>query len=73
MQLMLDAGDAVIFDSRLLHAGSANRSGERRPILYYVYGKSWYTKEVHRKICVDAGVADGDAYPEKLFKVRGDG
>ena len=72
VQLTLNAGDAVIFDARLLHAGSANRSTARRPILYFVYGRSWYTTGLHRKICEDSGIAEPGAYPEKLFKVRGD-
>lgn len=36
------AGSAVLFDYRTFHAGGANRSEERRPILYRVYGRPWF-------------------------------
>ena len=39
------AGDAIIFDYRVFHAGAANRSMARRPILYFVYARSWFTDE----------------------------
>lgn len=36
------AGDAIIFDYRLFHAGGANASASRRPVLYFVYGRPWF-------------------------------
>ena len=40
--LHASAGDAILFDYRLFHAGGANRSCVRRPILYYVYARPWF-------------------------------
>ena len=40
--LELRAGDAVIFDYRLFHAGGANKSRCRRPILYLIFAKPWF-------------------------------
>jgi ectoine hydroxylase-related dioxygenase (phytanoyl-CoA dioxygenase family) len=34
---LLDSGDAIIFDSRLLHCGSANESEARRVIFYFSF------------------------------------
>merc|ERR1712008_660825 len=33
----LSAGDAVIYDSRILHAGGANRSNQTRALLYVTF------------------------------------
>jgi ectoine hydroxylase-related dioxygenase (phytanoyl-CoA dioxygenase family) len=38
----LAAGDAILFDYRLWHAGGANRTEERRPILYHIYARPWF-------------------------------
>lgn len=38
----LEAGDAVMFDSRIGHGGMANRSEAPRPILYCTYQRAWY-------------------------------
>ena len=38
----VSAGDAILFDYRLFHAGGANHSTERRPILYLIYARSWF-------------------------------
>jgi hypothetical protein len=38
----LDAGDAILFDSRITHGGMANRSDTLRPILYCTYHRAWY-------------------------------
>mmetsp|Transcript_44044 Transcript_44044/g.138824 ORF Transcript_44044/g.138824 Transcript_44044/m.138824 type:complete len:318 (+) Transcript_44044:89-1042(+) len=45
--LEADAGDAILFDYRLFHAGGANRSAARRPIQYFVYARPWYSDEVN--------------------------
>ena len=37
-----EPGDAILFDSRILHGGQANRSGSPRPILYCTYHRTWY-------------------------------
>ena len=60
------AGDALIFDVRVLHRGLANESGTPRPVLYATMGASWYRDvtnwpEVVRKFfsgLTDAGVMD---------------
>lgn len=36
------AGDGLLMDYRLIHAGSANRSAAPRPILYMVYYRPWF-------------------------------
>lgn len=38
----LDAGDAILFDSRISHGGMANHSGAPRPIVYCTYHRAWY-------------------------------
>lgn len=35
-------GGALLLDYRLLHQGTANRSNEPRPMLYFVYHRSWF-------------------------------
>ncbi len=37
-----EPGDAILFDSRILHGGQANRSDTPRPILYCTYHRAWY-------------------------------
>jgi len=37
------AGDAVLFDYRVLHRGGANSSSEERPLLYFTYARPWFT------------------------------
>ena len=46
VRLEADAGSAILFDYRTFHAGGANRSDRPRPILYFVYARSWY-RDVH--------------------------
>ena len=41
-RLMLPAGDAILFDYRLFHAGGANQSARRRPMLYLIYARPWF-------------------------------
>lgn len=38
----LNLGDAYLFDYRLAHAGTPNRSSQRRPLIYLVYARTWY-------------------------------
>ena len=42
VQLELLAGSAVLFDYRLFHNGEANKSAVRRPLLCFVYARSWW-------------------------------
>ena len=62
--LDVDAGDAVIFDSRTQHAGGANRSQRARPILYLVFARPWFDEAMHRRLVGGAGGGDG---VERLF------
>ena len=62
--LDVDAGDAVIFDSRTQHAGGANRSKHARPILYLVFARPWFDEKLHRRLVGGAGGGDG---AERLF------
>ncbi len=39
---VVDPGDYLFFDLRLLHAGTANRSAHPRPILYNLYSRAWF-------------------------------
>lgn len=40
---LLEAGDALIFDYRVLHRGRANVSDVDRPVLVMTFAKSWFT------------------------------
>ena len=42
VRLMLPAGDAILFDYRTFHAGGANMSKHRRPMLYLIYARPWF-------------------------------
>ena len=57
--LDVDAGDAIIFDSRTQHAGGANRSKHARPILYLVFARPWFDEKLHRRLVGGAGGGDG--------------
>ena len=38
------AGDAILFDYRVLHRGLANTTEDiARPLLYFTYGRAWFT------------------------------
>ena len=67
-----DAGDALCFDVRVRHAGGANRSDTRRPLLYLVFAQKWYTEDVHRRLLEDGGFAQPGARAAPLFPVRGE-
>ena len=60
-------GDAFIFNNRVRHAGSANTSGSRRPLLYLVYGRDWYTEDLHRQLLEDGGFAEPGGRVESLY------
>ena len=70
--LAVDKGDAIVFDVRCQHAGSANRSASRRPLLYFVYGRSWYDEAEHRRLCEELGFVERGARAEPLFPVIGE-
>ena len=64
--LNVAAGDAIVFNVRVRHAGSANTSDARRPLLYIVYGREWYTTDLHTKLLEDGGFAEPGARAEPL-------
>jgi hypothetical protein len=64
--LHVAAGDAIIFNNRVRHAGSANTSGSRRPLLYLVFGRDWYTEDLHRQLLEDGGFAEPGGRVEPL-------
>ena len=64
--LDVDAGDAIVFDSRTQHAGGANRSGAARPILYLVFARPWFDEAMHRRLVVGGDGGGGDG-AERLF------
>ena len=39
---LLNVGDILIFDYRLLHRGSANRSNQNRPMLVLAFSQAWF-------------------------------
>ena len=57
--LDVDAGDAILFDSRTQHAGGANRSQRARPVLYLVFARPWFDEQMHRQLVGGAGGGDG--------------
>lgn len=68
----VNAGDAIIFDVRCMHAGSSNTSATRRPLLYQVYGRSWYDEALQNRLNEDLGLARRGVRAEKLFPQRGE-
>ena len=62
--LDVDAGDAIVFDSRTQHAGGANRSQHARPILYLVFARPWFDEAMHRRL---VGGASGGGGVQRLF------
>jgi ectoine hydroxylase-related dioxygenase (phytanoyl-CoA dioxygenase family) len=40
--LAIPAGSCLLWDYRLYHGGTANRSAQARPMLYATYARSWY-------------------------------
>jgi len=46
----LSAGDGLLIDYRLVHAGSANHSQAPRPILYLTYCRPWFRDHVNYQL-----------------------
>ena len=38
-------GSALVFNGKLNHRGTANKSSEDRPVIYRVYHKRWYNDQ----------------------------
>ena len=64
--LDVDAGDAIVFDSRTQHAGGENRSTHARPILYLVFARPWFDEAMHRRLVVGGDGGGGDGV-QRLF------
>ena len=60
-------GSVVIFDVRLRHRGTANRSNQRRSILYLGYMRGWYRDIVNFKDKHTKEWAERDQTHRKLF------
>ena len=60
---LLRAGDAILFDSRLLHCGGANDSTRRRAIFYFSFKRKGASVEEY------AGTMD-DKLQQKRLTVR---
>eukprot|EP00933_Yihiella_yeosuensis_P068584 TRINITY_DN7433_c0_g1_i1.p1 TRINITY_DN7433_c0_g1~~TRINITY_DN7433_c0_g1_i1.p1 ORF type:complete len:377 (-),score=81.24 TRINITY_DN7433_c0_g1_i1:574-1704(-) len=43
IRLCAKAGECIIFDYRCWHRGGANNSGKDRHVLYFTYGKEWWS------------------------------
>ena len=43
----MPVGDALLFDCRVWHGGTANRSGAPRPVLYNSYQRPWFRDQVN--------------------------
>jgi ectoine hydroxylase-related dioxygenase (phytanoyl-CoA dioxygenase family) len=56
----LEAGDAILFDSRITHGGMANLSDAPRPIVYCTYHRAWY-RDVSNFRDMPPMLIDGDA------------
>ena len=44
---LLRRGDAVVYDQRTVHRGTANRSTETRPVLYLLFARPWYQETLN--------------------------
>ena len=42
---LIGRGTCMLFDYRLWHRGTANRSADKRPILYLIYTRPWFTDD----------------------------
>ena len=61
----IPVGSCLIWDFRLYHSGTENRSTRHRPMLYATYARRWYQdpvnfrKEAQRRLVFDPGFIDG--------------
>ncbi|UYN94356.1 MAG: phytanoyl-CoA dioxygenase family protein [Enhydrobacter sp.] len=59
------AGACLLWDYRLFHGGTPNRSAEPRPMLYATYARAWYrdptgfTRQGLDRLAMPAGFLDG--------------
>ena len=47
MAPLLELGDALVYDQRTIHRGTANISSESRPLLYLLYKRPWYHETIN--------------------------
>ena len=48
---LLNEGSCLMYDYRVLHRGTANRSAETRRMLYLLYTKPWFTDTINFGTC----------------------
>lgn len=74
---VIPVGSCFVWDYRLLHRGTANRSSQHRPMVYATYARPWYQDPVNflkkgqARLVYDDGFVQG--LPEdvqRLFKPR---
>jgi len=44
---LLKMGDALVYDQRTVHRGTANTSNETRPLLYLLFKRPWYQETIN--------------------------
>ena len=44
---ILRRGDAILYDQRTVHRGTANLSTETRPVLYLLFARPWYEETLN--------------------------
>ena len=61
----IQPGSCLLWDFRLYHSGTENRSGHPRPMVYATYARRWYqdpvnfTKETMQRLVFDPGFIQG--------------
>jgi len=60
------AGSCVLWDFRLIHSGTANRTGRHRPMIYATYARSWYRDPTAFTRAAQVRLAFGDGFLESL-------
>lgn len=61
MELMVaDFGDAYAFDYRVFHGGTENRTGDPRPLLMFVFVRSWFRDPNQADVFPSVVIAERD-------------
>jgi ectoine hydroxylase-related dioxygenase (phytanoyl-CoA dioxygenase family) len=66
-------GDALLFDCRVWHGGTANRSDEPRPVLYNSYQRPWFRDEVNfnQQVPLQIPAEEWDRVPDRCRHLFG--
>lgn len=72
---LLQVGDCLMMDYRVVHAGAPNRSNRARPILYNVYSRPWFRDHLNYRILPRIGFPEISVRPdaELLAPLSGEG